>query len=204
MNSPSTTFSNTSTGPFTRTSAKGRCAAPSLNSPSLNSLTSSQDRRGAPQAEAATDSARHADPFAARFGKSLPRGLRLEADHMTWPAFEAAYAPAAGPLRLANWTEERISSARTRFTATLDIDHARRLATANATGPISAMTAILHEAGYPMEVTSFHQQQASDKTATFIHCTDGRRSHWAMGIGENCTESILRAFISAANLLGNP
>lgn len=199
MNSPSTTFSNTAPGPFTRTSAKGRCAAPSLNSPA-----SGPDRRGTRQAEPAIDSDRHADPFAARFGKSLPRGLRLEADHMTWPAFEAAYAPAAGPLRLDNWTEERISSARTRFTATLDIDHARRLATANATGPISAMTAILHEAGYPVEVTSFHQQQAGSKTATFIHCTDGHHDHWAMGIGENCTESSLRAFVSAANLLGHP
>lgn len=191
MNSPSTTF----TSPFTSPFASGRCAAPSL--------TSGQDRRSPRATEPSIDSARHADPFAARFGKSLPRGLRLEAGQMTWSAFEAAYAPAAGPLRLANWTEQRINSARTKFTATLDIDHATRHATANAPGPISAMTAILHEAGYPVEVMSFHQQQAGHQTATFINCTDGRRRHWAMGIGENCTDSILRAFISAANLLGD-
>lgn len=192
MNTPSTTASST----ISPGAISSRCATPSLASGQDRRSTRAADRPG--QAEWAAQS----DPFAQRFGKSLPRELRIEADQMSWPAFESAYAPTAGPLRLSAWSEERINSARTKYTATLGIEHAVRLASTDASGPISAMTAILHEAGFPMEVTSFHQQQAGRQIATFIYCTNGARRHWAMGIGENCTDSILHAFISAANLLG--
>lgn len=184
MNAPSFSFTPSTTSISGGTAARpSRCAAPKL--------TSRGGRTTAP-----------ADPFAQRFGKSLPRELRTEANQMTWSAFEAAYSPAAGPLRLEVWTEDRINSSRSTYTAELNIAHAIRHATANAAGPISAMTAILHDAGYPMEVTSFHQQQAGEQTATFIRCTSGDRQHWAMGMGADCTASALAAFIAAANLLG--
>ena len=63
------------------------------------------------------------------------------------------------------------------------------------------MTEILHDAGIPMEVTSFHQQQAGEQTATFMLCASGERQHWAMRLGHNCADSILHAFIAAAKLL---
>ncbi len=174
--------------PATSSTAIGpaRCSAPTL--------ALGQDRRSASPSA-------HIDPFAQRFGNALPRGLRLEAGRMTWPAFTAAYAPTAGPLRLEAWAEQRINSSISQYTATIGIDHARRDATIAASGPISAMTAILHETGHPIEVTSFHQQPAGERTATFIHCTDGIRKRWAMGMGDDCTDSILQAFITAANLL---
>lgn len=142
------------------------------------------------------------DPFALRFGKSLPRELRAEAGTMTWSAFEAAYAPAGGPLQLDGWTEDRISSSRATYSADLNIDHSPHHASAAAAGPISAMTAMLHEAGFPIEVTSFHQQRAGEQTATFILATSGDRQHWAMGMGADCAASALAALICAANLLG--
>ena len=36
-------------------------------------------------------------------GIALPRGLREDADTMSWSTFTATYAPSAGPLRLGHW-----------------------------------------------------------------------------------------------------
>ncbi|WP_024796024.1 hypothetical protein [Tomitella biformata] len=174
-----------------------------MNSPSITSPLAIAARCPAPSRISGQDrrAARPADPFAQRFGKALPRELRLEAAQMSWPTFEAAYAPSSGPLRLSAWSEQRINSAKSTYSATLGIERTICHASADAAGPISAMTAMLHEAGFPMEVTSFHQQQAGEMTATFIYCTNGARRHWAMGMGASCTDSIVNAFVSAANLL---
>ena len=36
-------------------------------------------------------------------GIPLPRGLREDADAMSWSTFTATYAPSAGPLQLGHW-----------------------------------------------------------------------------------------------------
>ena len=41
--------------------------------------------------------------FGHHFGALLPRGLREEADAMSWEGFVATYGHAAGPLRLGHW-----------------------------------------------------------------------------------------------------
>ena len=42
-------------------------------------------------------------PFAAHINAPMPRGLRQEADAMSFEAFHDEYASSSGPLRLGNW-----------------------------------------------------------------------------------------------------
>src|SRR5260370_16648685 len=42
-------------------------------------------------------------PFAAHIDAPMPRGLRQEADTMSFEAFHDEYASSSGPLRLGNW-----------------------------------------------------------------------------------------------------
>jgi hypothetical protein len=41
-------------------------------------------------------------PFAAHINASMPRGLRQEADAMSFEAFHDEYASSSGPVRLGN------------------------------------------------------------------------------------------------------
>jgi hypothetical protein len=73
--------------------------------------------------------------------------------------------------------------------------------TAAASGPIAALTAMLHERGITLETLKFHQVRSGSHTATFIHGTNGTRAEWAMGWSEDPTQSALRAVIACANRL---
>ena len=150
------------------------------------------------------------DPFdspAFRFhGIPLPRGLREHADTMSWSTFTATYAPSGGPLRLGHWhctdTDRRATRLGTRtFQATLALGDRIETATATATGPVAALTAMLYEHGVSVEMLRFHQLQSDDTTATFIQGTDGCRAEWAMGWSADPTESALSAVIACANRL---
>jgi hypothetical protein len=136
-------------------------------------------------------------------GMPLPRGLREDADTMSWSTFTATYAPSAGPVRLGQWhcadTGRRLGP-RT-FQATLALGDRIETATATANGPVAALTAMLHEHGVAIEMLRFHQLQSDDTTATFIHGTDGNRAEWAMGYSEDPTQSALSAVIACANRL---
>ncbi|MBS1694607.1 MAG: homocitrate synthase [Actinobacteria bacterium] len=146
--------------------------------------------------------------FADHFATPLPRALREQADEMSWEGFLARYAPAAGPLRLGHWTctdAERPASrlgpqART-FQATLAVGDRIATSTAAATGPVSALTAMLHERGIAVEMTAFHQAHTAGHTATFVRGSDGARAEWAMGWSDDATQSALRAVIACANRL---
>lgn len=143
-----------------------------------------------------------ADPFEARFGRPLPLGIREAAAGMSWPQFTAAFRPADGPLRMLEWNQLRSNPARKTISATLQVDGETRTARASGSGTISAMTAIVYGAGCPVEINEFHQQRAGRQTATFLECSRGYRRYWAMGLGSSPTESIVDAFVSAANILG--
>jgi hypothetical protein len=148
------------------------------------------------------------EPPSVRFeGIPLPRGIREDANTMSWSSFTATYAPSTGPLRLGNWEctdsdrpATRLSPART-FRATLAIGDRIETATATATGPVAALTAMLHEHGVAVEMLKFHQLRSDDTTATFIHGSDGCRAEWAMGCAEDATQSALAAVIACANRL---
>jgi hypothetical protein len=142
------------------------------------------------------------------FTAPLPRGLRKEADAMNWDMFHSTYAPTSGPLRLGQWTctdevcpATRMGPQPRHYQATLAIGDRISTATAAASGPVAALTAMLYEHGIAVEMTSFHQLPVGDETATFIRGSNGARDEWAMGTDEDATQSALRAVIACANRL---
>ncbi len=140
-------------------------------------------------------------------GIPLPRGLREDADTMSWSTFTATYAPSAGPLRLGQWHCTDTDRPATRLGPQDIPGHAWRSVTASrppsatANGPVAALTAMLHERGVAVEMLRFHQLQSDDTTATFIQGTDGCRAEWAMGYSQDPTQSALSAVIACANRL---
>lgn len=139
-------------------------------------------------------------------GVPLPRGLREDADAMSWSTFTATYAPNSGPLRLGQWHCADNGRRATRlgprtFQATLALGERIETATATANGPVAALTAMLHAHGVAIEMLRFHQLHSDDTTATFIQGTDGNRAEWAMGYSDDPTQSALSAVIACANRL---
>ncbi|MFD4294590.1 alpha-isopropylmalate synthase regulatory domain-containing protein [Rhodococcus sp. NPDC058532] len=142
------------------------------------------------------------DPFSARFGMPLPREMRADCSGMGWRTFLATYSPSNGPIRFGRWSVAPLGAGRCEFKATLGIGDAIHQATAEASGPVSALTAMLYDAGFQLEILSFHQLRiADDRTATFLLCEHDGRRHWAVGFGHDATASSVEAMIAGANLL---
>ena len=146
--------------------------------------------------------------FGQHFGAALPRGLREKADAMSWESFVATYGHTGGPIRLGHWactdTERpagRLGPQARNFRAMIAVGDRISTSTAAASGPIAALTAMLHERGIAVETLKFHQMRSGGHTATFICGTNGIRAEWAMGWSEDPTESALRAMIACANRL---
>jgi hypothetical protein len=141
-------------------------------------------------------------------GIALPRGIREDADTMPWSTFTATYAPSTGPLRLGQWEcadgerrATRLGPQTQTFRATLGFGDRIETATATATGPVAALTAMLYDHGMAVEMLRFHQLRSEKTTATFIQGSDGSRAEWAMGWSEDPTQSALGAVIACANRL---
>jgi hypothetical protein len=164
-----------------------------------------------PVSRTVSPSARRRDAnarFGDSFGAALPRSLREEADAMSWETFVATYGHTAGPLRLGQWEctdaerpAGRIGPQPRNFRAVIALGDRISTSTAAASGPIAALTAMLHERGIAMETLKFHQMRTDGRTATFIHGTNGIRAEWAMGWADDPTQSALRAVIACANRL---
>jgi hypothetical protein len=142
------------------------------------------------------------------FGAALPSGLREQTDAMSWESFVATYGRTAGPLRLGHWActdaerpAGRLGPQARNFRAMIAIGDRISTSTAAASGPLAALTAMLHERGIAVETLEFHQLSSGGYTATFIRGTNGVRAEWAMGLAEHPTQSALRALIACANRL---
>lgn len=127
---------------------------------------------------------------------------------MSWEAFVAAYGRIAGPLRLGHWSctdaerpAGRLGPQARNFRAMIAVGDHISTSTAAASGPIAALTEMLHERGITVETLRFHQIRCGADTATFIRGSDGVRAEWAMGLSEDPTLSALRAVIACANRL---
>ncbi|OBI84874.1 homocitrate synthase [Mycobacterium sp. E740] len=138
----------------------------------------------------------------------IPRGLREEADAMSFESFLAEYSPSSGPLRLGAWSRAdgdrpatRLGPQARNYRATLAIGDRICTTSAAASGPVAALTAMLYESGISVEMTAFHQMHAGERTATFIRGSDGMRAEWAMGLSDDPTHSALSAVIACANRL---
>jgi LeuA allosteric (dimerisation) domain len=147
-------------------------------------------------------------PFAAYIDAPMPRGLRQEADAMTFEAFHDEYASSSGPLRLGNWQctdaerkSTRLGPQARNYQATLAVGDRISTLSADASGPVAALTAMLYDRGIAVEMTAFHQMPAGKHTATFVRGSDGARSQWAMGWSGDPTQSALRAVVACANRL---
>lgn len=145
-----------------------------------------------------------ASPFAAQFDAPLPSDLREEANTMTAEAFETTYAPASGPVRLGHWqcTDAARPGPQARhYQATIAVGDRIGTSTAAASGPVAALTEMLHERGIAVEMLKFHQLEADGGVATFIRGTDGSHDAWALGLSEDPIQSALRALVACANRL---
>jgi hypothetical protein len=147
-------------------------------------------------------------PFAAHIEVPMPRGLREEADAMSFEAFHDEYASSSGPLRLGQFEctdaerpSTRLGPQARNYQATLAVGDRISTTSAAASGPVAALTAMLYDCGITVEMTAFHQVPAGEHTATFVRGCDGARSQWAMGWSGDPTQSALRAVIACANRL---
>jgi hypothetical protein len=137
------------------------------------------------------------------FSAPLPRGLREEAGSMPVDDMLNAYAPTSGPVRLGQWEcDARRSERHTNtYRATIAVgDHIGTM-TADACGPVAALTSMLYERGIGLEVLDFHQVDSVDGLATFVRGSDGAHQEWAVGVSDDATQSALRAVIACANRL---
>lgn len=137
---------------------------------------------------------------------ALPPGLREAAAAMSWECFVAAYANPPGPVRLGQWACTEGGRPATRlgpctYQARIAVGDRIGTATAEASGPLAALTAMLYERGVAVEMLRFHQLRCGERTATFIEGSGGARAEWAMGWAPDATESALRAVIACANRL---
>lgn len=144
------------------------------------------------------------DPFRARFGHQLPRGLREEARGMEWQTFTNTYAP-TGNLRISNLASIARRGGMFHYTATLiNATKSSRTTTDTeimATGPVSACTNLLADAGCRVEILEFHQFEIFEATVTFIYTCNNVSRTWAMGFGGTAEKSAAAALSSAAHLL---
>ncbi|MDI9929163.1 2-isopropylmalate synthase [Rhodococcus sp. IEGM 1354] len=143
------------------------------------------------------------DPFHARFGCALPRTMRDEitGQHVSWTAFVDRFSPTTGPLRLGSWSGTGATGGKMSFDATFGIGDTIFACAATTYGPIEALTSMLHDTGFRIEILSFHQQRIGDETATFVLTEHDGRREWSMAIEPDATLSSIRAIIAGANLL---
>ncbi len=142
------------------------------------------------------------DPFRARFGQRLPSGMRQEARGMEWKKFISTYAPSA--IRVEYMRSNRLRAGRHEFEMSisgLNPDGRGTQASITAMGPSSAMTQILADHGYNVEILQFHQYDIFEATVTFIYTTHKSKRMWAVGFGANRDHSIANALCSAASRL---
>jgi hypothetical protein len=146
--------------------------------------------------------------FGERFGAALPLGLREQAEAMSWDSFVDTYGHTTGPLQVGHWacTDSerpvgRLGPQARHFRAMIAVGDSISTSTAAASGPIAALTAMLHDRGVKLETLKFHQMRSRGEIATFICGTNGNRAEWAMGWSDDPTQSALRAVIACANRL---
>jgi len=143
--------------------------------------------------------------FADLFDTQLPRGLRELADGMSPQQAAERFGSAGGPVRLGQWECTDSGSARwpgpRTYRATIAIGDRIATTTTTASGPLAALTGMLHQRGIALEILNFHQLRSGAATATFIRGHNGSVEQWAAGWSVDAGESALRALIACANRL---
>ena len=136
------------------------------------------------------------------FITAAPRALRAECAGLTPAEFHERYCDIAGPVKLGDWTPAGQRHASATYTATLEFHD--RLRTVVSTGsPVAALTSVLYDEGYPIEILQFHQRQTASGTATFVRCEFNGRRGWGAALAVDSAESTVRAMLSGVNSFVN-
>ena len=165
--------------------------------------TSSTARTTAAPAPARTTGATGTDacPFAARFGRRLPRGFADEASGLDWRALIDTYAPSTDRFHLADLSRRPLGRGITAYEAILAARGAHdqpgqftahRLTTESC-GDLTAMSEMLGRVGARVEIERFHQYEGGgfDRGESGTGDAHGGGSRDGDGDGSWCT--ILRA-----------
>ncbi|MEH3154108.1 MAG: hypothetical protein PGN29_01720 [Gordonia paraffinivorans] len=132
----------------------------------------------------------------AHFPGLLPRGVRADADALTWESFVATYAPSAG-TRLGSWHATPARNDLTEYHATIATTDRIWSMREAATGPLAAVTAMLHATGVSVEITGLHQQRLDGQTAMLVEVDrDGRRA-WGLGLDDAADRAGVVALLHA-------
>lgn len=152
-----------------------------------------------PRTHAATAAPTARDPFAERYGVPLPRDLAQLCTELSWSQFVDTFAPMHGRIRIDSWRvrpgrpipvyEARIFAGQTAVTERVP-----------ATGPVAALTSMLHGFGCGIEILAFHQRAVADGVATFVLGERGGRRHWSFAIHGESAASALAAVVAGANV----
>ncbi len=144
------------------------------------------------------------DPFAARFGKELPTGLREQAEGISWATFSDTFAPIAD-LRLRITEVETLPGTLKNFHITILNNTEQGLQEEHhcirSSGAAMACTQLLADRGRRIEMLRFHQCQIFESTVTFILAGNDIHTRWAMGFGGTPEQSIAAALSTAGELL---
>ncbi|MBO0856511.1 MAG: 2-keto-3-deoxygluconate kinase [Nocardia sp.] len=132
---------------------------------------------------------------------AAPKGLRTESADLTPSEFLSRYCGPTGPVKLNDWTAVGQSRTST-YTATLELSGHHRTVVASG-NPVAALTSVLYDEGYPMEILQFHQRHTDSGTATFVQCECNGRRGWGAALAGDGPESTMRAMIAGLNQLGN-
>lgn len=196
-----TIFSQHSSATFT----SPRGTAPAAHLPQVRYYSESEEKTYARRPHTRRTFSK--DPFLDRFGTALPEGLKEEAEGMSWREFFSTYSP-TGAVSIRHLSSERLRMGRFRFTATLSMEGPQGRTTATreiiATGPVSACTNLLADAGRRVEIVRFHQYEIFQATVTFIRTHHHGRYAWAMGFGADAEQSAATALSAAAHRLHQP
>ena len=142
------------------------------------------------------------DPFRARFGVRLPKGMRDEARGMEWKTFIQAYAPST--VRIEYLRSQRLRAGKHEFAMSMTGLRSDGQGTAveiTAMGASSAVTEVLADHGMPVEILEFHQFEIFEATVTFIYTVHKSQRAWAVGFGADRNLSIANALCAAAGRL---
>jgi len=140
------------------------------------------------------------DPFLARFGHQLPRGLRQEAHGLQWRTFAATYSPTPD-LRLQFLSEEKLPGGVVHYTAAIKTRSGETRHDIIASGPVQAATQLLATPGRRgggWVLLPPHAFLANIQRTLVCHNKDER---WAMGFGGTRSQSAAAALSNAAFLL---
>lgn len=119
---------------------------------------------------------------------------------MSMPRFAETFAP-TGALRLGSWTMQPSRDDMVTCEATIALDDRIMSLQASASGPIGAMTSMLHEIGAPLQIVTLHQRETDGLITTFLLCEHHDRQFWAYGDGHTSDEASVNAMIAGANRL---